>query len=204
MAAGYANVWDDGYPSGGNYWSDYACVDLYGGPYHNETGSDGIGDTLYVIDANNQDRYPLMGSFSFFNAGTWDETTYYVHTVSNSTVSDFYFSEDDRLVSFNVTVSDDTVGFCRVTIPKELLWCDDPEQWQVWVNNTLMEERKVMEDTNYTYIYFTYNQSTQNVKVMGVHVIPEFPSPITILLFMILSLLTCAFAKRKTLKRKES
>jgi len=35
------NVWDDGYPFGGNYWSDYTDVDLYCGPYQNETGSDG-------------------------------------------------------------------------------------------------------------------------------------------------------------------
>jgi len=54
------NVWDDGYPSGGNYWSDYAGVDLKSGPYQNVTGSDGIGDTQYVIDSGNKDRYPLM------------------------------------------------------------------------------------------------------------------------------------------------
>jgi len=54
------NVWDDGYPSGGNYWSDYAGVDLFSGPFQNETDSDGIGDTPYVIDENNVDRYPLM------------------------------------------------------------------------------------------------------------------------------------------------
>lgn len=52
--------WDDGYPSGGNYWSDYAGVDEYSGPYQNETGGDGIGDTPYIIDVNNQDNYPLM------------------------------------------------------------------------------------------------------------------------------------------------
>jgi parallel beta-helix repeat protein len=52
------NVWDDGYPSGGNYWSDYNGTDIRSGPYQNETGSDGIGDTPYVIDANNKDRYP--------------------------------------------------------------------------------------------------------------------------------------------------
>jgi len=54
------NIWDDGYPSGGNYWSDYSGTDFYNGPYQNETGSDGIGDTPYVIDANNTDRFPLM------------------------------------------------------------------------------------------------------------------------------------------------
>jgi parallel beta-helix repeat protein len=68
------NVWDDGYPSGGNYWSDYTGVDLFGGPYQNMTGGDGIGDTPYIIDANNQDRYPLMAPFSTFEAGVWDGT----------------------------------------------------------------------------------------------------------------------------------
>jgi parallel beta-helix repeat protein len=56
----YTNIWDDGYPSGGNYWSDYSGVDFNIGPYQNETGSDGIGDTPYVIDSNNQDHYPLI------------------------------------------------------------------------------------------------------------------------------------------------
>lgn len=54
------NVWDYGYPSGGNYWSDYSGTDLLSGPYQNETGSDGMGDAPYVIDANNLDNYPLM------------------------------------------------------------------------------------------------------------------------------------------------
>jgi parallel beta-helix repeat protein len=54
------NVWDDGYPSGGNQWSNYTGVDLYSGPCQNVTGSDRIGDTPYIIDANNRDRYPLM------------------------------------------------------------------------------------------------------------------------------------------------
>jgi parallel beta-helix repeat protein len=60
----YHNTWDDGYPSGGNYWSDYAGVDLLRGAYQNETGSDGIGDTPYVIDANNQDNYPLTERYA--------------------------------------------------------------------------------------------------------------------------------------------
>jgi len=54
------NVWDNGYPSGGNYWTDYNATDLHSGSDQNVTGSDGIGDTPYVIDSDNQDRYPLM------------------------------------------------------------------------------------------------------------------------------------------------
>ena len=54
------SIWDDSYPSGGNYWDDYNGTDLYSGPYQNETGSDGIGDTPYIISVNNKDNYPLM------------------------------------------------------------------------------------------------------------------------------------------------
>jgi len=54
------DVWDDGYPSGGNYWSNYTGMDEKSGPNQDLPGSDGIGDTPYGIDENNQDRYPLM------------------------------------------------------------------------------------------------------------------------------------------------
>jgi hypothetical protein len=58
------NFWDVDYPSGGNYWSDYGGVDVYSGPYQNETGSDGIGDTPYILDENNIDHYPLMNYYT--------------------------------------------------------------------------------------------------------------------------------------------
>ena len=48
---GSPNVWDEGSLIGGNFWSDYNGTD---------SNHDGIGDTPYVIDANNTDRYPLM------------------------------------------------------------------------------------------------------------------------------------------------
>jgi putative cofactor-binding repeat protein/parallel beta-helix repeat protein len=48
------NTWDNGYPSGGNYWSDYNGTDNNG---------DGIGDTPYIVYENKTDRYPLMEPF---------------------------------------------------------------------------------------------------------------------------------------------
>jgi parallel beta-helix repeat protein len=60
-----ANFWDNGYPSGGNYWSDYSGVDLMSGPLQDQPGSDGIGDTPYEIDANSTDHYPLMSPFVY-------------------------------------------------------------------------------------------------------------------------------------------
>jgi len=56
----FQDTWYSAYPSGGNYWSDYTGNDFYSGPAQNESGRDGIGDVPYIIDANNQDIYPLM------------------------------------------------------------------------------------------------------------------------------------------------
>ncbi len=61
------NSWDNGYPSGGNYWSDYNGTDTFSGPSQNITGNDGIGDTPYTnIDggAGAQDNYPLMAPWT--------------------------------------------------------------------------------------------------------------------------------------------
>jgi len=58
-----SNTWDNAYPSGGNYWSNYNGADLYSGPYQNLPGSDGIGDTPYTIGSNT-DHYPLMKPYT--------------------------------------------------------------------------------------------------------------------------------------------
>jgi parallel beta-helix repeat protein len=111
----YDNLWDDSYPSGGNYWSDYNGTD---------SDYDGIGDTLYFIDENNQDGYPLMGMFSSFNTSYW----YAVDFVSNSSISDVSFNlspievyPPEAILTFNVSGGADTDGFLRVCIPKVLI-----------------------------------------------------------------------------------
>ncbi len=68
------NYWDDGYPSGGNYWSDYTGVDRRSGAMQDQRGADGIGDAPYDIktgiirypnheETRNKDHYPLMSPF---------------------------------------------------------------------------------------------------------------------------------------------
>lgn len=54
------NIWDNG--TVGNFWSDY---------YGTDTDGDGIGDTPYIIDENNQDNYPLTEPYVIPEFPSW-------------------------------------------------------------------------------------------------------------------------------------
>jgi len=58
----YANIWDNGFPSGGNHWSNYQ--ERY--PNATEIDDSGIWDTPYIIDENNQDNYPIVPELPSF------------------------------------------------------------------------------------------------------------------------------------------
>jgi parallel beta-helix repeat protein len=188
----FSATWDNG--KEGNYWSQYNGVD------HD---CDGIGDTPYVIDGNNQDNYPLMTPITFFDAGTWGGENYKVNVVSNSTVSDFVFDPEDDRIKFDVKGERWTSGFCRVTIPKELL--SAKSEWIVLVDKSSVTP-SVDEDENSTCLYFTYHfpsyyiHSTKTVEIIGTDAIPEFPSCIILPLFATatLAVIIC----RNRLRRK--
>jgi parallel beta-helix repeat protein len=186
--AGYPNYWDNDYPSGGNYWSN-----LFG----QDTNNDGIVDVPFTIDADNIDRYPLKAPFIFCE-GTWNTLAFNFDMVSNSSISSFQFNPDEGpFVHFNVTGADGTSGFCRITIPKSLLWTED--EWIITVGNQTIRDPTIITDENNTYIYFIYNHSTQTVTIQGTHVIPEFSSALILTLLMptILIAITLLKTKRK-------
>ena len=67
------NIWDDGYPSGGNYWSDYNGADIFSGTEQDQPGSDYIGDSPHlfsetgatmVIEVINETVYTALGGES--------------------------------------------------------------------------------------------------------------------------------------------
>lgn len=66
---GMNNTFDEGYPGGGNYYSDYSGIDNYSGPNQDIPGSDGIGDTPYLLSGYpyylTQDSYPLMSPWNW-------------------------------------------------------------------------------------------------------------------------------------------
>jgi len=189
-----SNNYDNGYPAGGNYWSNYNGTDIYSGPLRNETGSDGIGDTAFIVFPDSQfgvlDHYPLMAQINIFDADTWNGVNCDISIISNSTISNFQLNKTQKTISFNVT-GKTGLGFCRIIIPNAIV----QEFWQgnyiVLINGQPVESRNWTDESN-TYIYFTYQQSEHQVVI-----IPEF-SPLLIMpLLMSTMLLAAIIRKRK-------
>ncbi len=120
------NVWDDGYPGGGNYWSDYQTK--Y--PNATEIGSSGIGDTPYVIDTQNKDRYPLMEPFTgAFYANYLLETT--PPKISLQSPVNQTYNESSVSLVFSVDKTVDWMGYSldgqqNVTITRNSTTTGDP------------------------------------------------------------------------------
>ena len=178
----HSNIWDNGYPSGGNYWSDYTGVDA---------NMDGIGDSSYEIDSMNIDHYPLMGAFSDFSV-TLEEETHHVTTVCNSTISAFEFDQVNRIIRFNVTGEED-IGFCRVCIPHDLM--EPPYIVTVDGLAPLYANYTLYDNGIHTWIYFTYLHSEHEVAI-----IPEFPTWTSMLLIFTVLTVAIVIYKRRLLK----
>ncbi len=188
------STWDNGYPCGGNYWSNYTGIDLSNGPLQNETGSDGIGDTSHSVNENNTDLYPFMAPINTFDAATWDGLMCHVDISSNSTVSNFNISTTEKTISFNVA-GETGSGFCRIIIPNiiaQTLWSGN---YSVLVNES-PATFKNWTDTENTYIYFTYTHSEHEVII-----IPEFPSAMLLPLLMLFTMFAIILTKKNLNKK---
>jgi len=126
VGRGPADIWDDGYPSGGNYWSDYNGTDLFSGSYQNETGSDGIGDIPYVIDEDNADRYPLVKPLAPTPTGITVNIDIDPDTLNLKSKGRWITAYIELHEDCDVTDVNRTAILLNGTIPVDPFWVDKP------------------------------------------------------------------------------
>jgi len=125
----------------------------------------------------------VLGYMRAFNAGTWNNVTYNVTVETNCTLycplplgsyqpenytggGNFTFDPASKTVSFSTVgyISRATAGYCNVTIPKNLLSCDQLNGWRVKLNGTDTPYAATQNSTD-TSIQFTYNQPTYEITI---------------------------------------
>jgi parallel beta-helix repeat protein len=167
------NLWNSSYPYGGNYWDDWndtarQIVDNKSGENHRIPGPDGIGDTAYVINDKNGDKYPLTNpcgsKLRVFDihkvllspTRRIQETRVAVFT--NSSATDFNFSGKLGLISFNVNGS----TFCKVIVSCTLL----DGAFEVKVDGRPVASFLNWEG-DYLFVNFTHSIESHQVEIQG-------------------------------------
>ncbi|HXX87960.1 MAG TPA: NosD domain-containing protein [Candidatus Acidoferrum sp.] len=205
-----SNIWDTGYPGGGNYWSDQNNTDFQSGTFQNETGSDGIADSPLTFNSCNEDHYPLMGEFTDFPVYLPypTGTISHVDVISNFTVSNLEYltwpnssiqniQHGQQLILLSITQSEEenqTSGFCLLIIPRTVLNTSGYHVLVDW-NQVNAVQLKTTNDTT-DYVYFTFNNSNHEIAVT----IPEPAFTDTLALFTVTTLVL--FIKIRADRRK--
>jgi len=161
-----ANTWDGGSPfsDGGNYWSNYNGTDA---------NLDGIGDSPYVLDANNIDHYPLMGLYYSrnFSPGI-------VEIISNSTIEDLHYFSSNNTLEMQVSnmTADQTSTFARFDIPYTFM---NVSTVRAYVDNgsspLLYSNYNLYDNGTNRWIYIVFPQSSSNHTL---DIVPELSPPL--------------------------
>jgi parallel beta-helix repeat protein len=153
------DYWDDGFE--GNYWSNYTGVD---------TDSDGVGNTPFVLDANNVDHHPLAGLFYSYSATPENA----VGIITDSAVDSFEYALPGTIkLQVSNATADQTVGFCRLIIPHALI---DPNNGtiQVIIDNNQTQimflNTTLYDNGTHRWVYVAFPLSTHEIVI-----VPEYP-----------------------------
>jgi parallel beta-helix repeat protein len=184
------NTWSIG--GEGNYWGDYTGLD---DGSNGRIAGDGIGDT--GLPWHGVDDYPLttpVNPIQIF----WDNEAYPISLVCNSTLSAFTFAQSNKEISFVATGPANTTGYFNVSMPKMLL----SGPWRILLSQSdATSKATIVENETHTTILLNYIHSSQNIELIGTQVIPEYPSPSSFLLaILLLSTAAVIFVKKRTMR----
>jgi hypothetical protein len=146
------NSWDDGLE--GNYWDTFVGVDC---------NEDGVYETNYTIENANVDNRPLAGPFSRFNT----PSGYDINVISNSRIDWFRFSKSNSTIEMHISnmTANQTQGFCRICIPHALI--SEPYSVAIDGSDPAYSNFTLYDNGTHRWIYFTYQQSANDVVVHG-------------------------------------
>lgn len=185
--SGTVNAWDDGYPSGGNYWDNYTGNDLNSGPGQNIPGTDGIGDTPFGIDWNSADRYPIVNIINQLPVARFNVTPSVGDTGTTFIVdasSSFDFEDQIESIVVRWDFNDDGIWETEWTTEKTAQW----QYSEPGIHTIRLEVRDSQGLTD---------NATKEIEVTGM--IPEFSSvvvPITLMMLLVILITRGVFRRR--------
>jgi len=112
-------------------------------------------------------RYGYSEKFVTDNAVTYGGKVYHIIIESNSTITNFSFSQASLSFTFALTGPRGTKGYAKVKVPTALM----VSPFIVYFDNNLIYP-VLSGDLVYTNIYFTYNLSTHTIVIQGQAPIP--------------------------------
>lgn len=116
---GGVSYFDNGYPSGGNFWSNYVAADLKSGVSQDQNGSDGILDQGFSFD-----NYPLARPVTNLDVQV-NGQEFLVEVSANVTLTSWSFNASGKSLDLSVRDKQGTTNGVKVEIPKGLLSCQN-------------------------------------------------------------------------------
>ena len=171
--------------------SDVPVPDHVSGDYRsmvwNNVSLSSLKDLTFLIAYEKQINY---------NARTYD-----IPILTNSTVTSFRFDAGAKQITFNVT-GPAGMGFCNVTIPKNLLNATAISDWTVTFDGKPLTsgEFNITENAEYVFVYLNYTHSEHVISISGTWVVAEFQPdilPLALIIPIIIAAIIAVKQRRK-------
>jgi len=128
-----------------------------------------------------------------------DEQTFHVTTVCNSTVTDFFFSREEKQINFNINSTSENLSFCHIAIPRMLLRDNATQPWEVRLNSSHTPFTLTENETHSFICFDVLDTGVCDIEIIGAEVIPEFPIAVIVPLLIALTVGVAVLSRKKRL-----